>query len=131
MDKFGNTVGDYWVDLMEQVIPATTIWNSTYEYRNTIFDQQKFQYRKSLVFNCTDPSGNYPFESVANDNSVDVILETLPKTSTTVSSVEECTGVWAMQYNVGSEFLGTVSIIGVNANGGSNGNVINEISPFD
>ena len=57
MDKFGHTVGDYWIDLIEQVIPATTIWGSTYTYKNTVFDQQKFNYRNSNTYFCKDPIG--------------------------------------------------------------------------
>ena len=50
MDKFGKTVGNYWIDLIEQVVPATTIWGSTYAYKNTVFDQQKFNYRHSNIY---------------------------------------------------------------------------------
>jgi hypothetical protein len=57
MDKFGQTVGDYWIDLIEQVVPATTIWGSTYTYKNTVFDQQKFNYRNSNTYFCKDPIG--------------------------------------------------------------------------
>ena len=55
MDKFGQTVGNYWIDLIEQVVPATTIWGSTYTYKNTVFDQQKFNYRNSNMYFCEDP----------------------------------------------------------------------------
>jgi hypothetical protein len=37
---------------VEQVIPATTIWGSVKVYGNTIFDQQKFQYKKGTLFTC-------------------------------------------------------------------------------
>ena len=55
MFDFMDKVGDYWLDLLEQVVPATTIWegcdNSGKIYRNTIFDQNKFKYKKySLNF---------------------------------------------------------------------------------
>lgn len=50
MFEFMDKIGDYWLDLIEQVIPATTIWegcdNSGKIYRNTIFDQNKFVYKK-------------------------------------------------------------------------------------
>jgi len=54
MDKFANLVGDYWIDLVEQVVPATTIWGSAKIYSNNIFDQQKFQYKKGSLFTCTN-----------------------------------------------------------------------------
>lgn len=55
MFEFMDKIGDYWLDLIEQVVPATTIWqgcdNSGKIYRNLIFDQNKFKYKKySLNF---------------------------------------------------------------------------------
>jgi cell division septum initiation protein DivIVA len=45
-----DLIGDYWTDIIEQVVPATTIWdghnNSGKVYRNTIFEQQKYPYRR-------------------------------------------------------------------------------------
>jgi hypothetical protein len=41
MDQFAGLIGDYWVDIVEQVIPATTLWGSTKIYSNSVFDTQK------------------------------------------------------------------------------------------
>ena len=45
-----DLIGDYWSDVIEQVIPSTTIWdgnkNSGKLYRNTIFEQTKFPYTR-------------------------------------------------------------------------------------
>jgi hypothetical protein len=50
MFEFMDKIGDYWLDLIEEVVPSTTIWegcdNSGKVYRNTIFDQNKYKYRK-------------------------------------------------------------------------------------
>lgn len=54
MDGISNMVGTYWVDVIEQVIPATTIWGSTKIYSNTMFDQQKFTYKKGTLFTCLE-----------------------------------------------------------------------------
>jgi len=59
MFEFMDKIGDYWLDLIEQVVPATTIWegcdNSGKIYRNTIFDNNKFNYKKySLNFISTE-----------------------------------------------------------------------------
>lgn len=54
IDKFASLIDSYWVDIVEQVIPATTIWGSVKVYGNTIFDQQKFQYKKGSLFTCTE-----------------------------------------------------------------------------
>jgi len=53
--QFMDLIGDYWLELIEQVIPSTTIMegceNSGKVYRNTIFDNNKFIYKKySLNF---------------------------------------------------------------------------------
>ena len=114
MDRFGLNVNNYWVDLIEQVVPATTIWESTYEYRNTVFDTQKYKYRHNNIYWEKDPalSGYFPFSAVSSDNTVSVILETLPNITggTEVFDCDretrEVTGVWEMQHTCSPEFLG-------------------------
>jgi hypothetical protein len=54
MDQFAHLIDSYWVDIVEQVVPATTIWGSVKIYGNTMFDQQKFEYKKGNLFTCTD-----------------------------------------------------------------------------
>ena len=39
-------IGDYWIQLIEQMVPATTIWNTGVKYENSIFHRQKFVYRR-------------------------------------------------------------------------------------
>jgi len=80
MMNFSELVGTYWVDLIEQVVPSTTIWGSTYVYGNTLWDQQKFKYRKHTLFTCETPNYNEPVVSPASGftNEVEVISETLP-----------------------------------------------------
>jgi hypothetical protein len=39
-------LGPYWTKLVEQMIPATTIWQGGLKYENTIFQKQKFVYRR-------------------------------------------------------------------------------------
>jgi hypothetical protein len=45
MTKYINGIGDYWIRLVEQFIPATTIWNTGTRIENSIFHRQKFVYR--------------------------------------------------------------------------------------
>jgi len=45
MMEYINSIGDYWIRLVEQVIPATTIWNTGTRFENSIFHRQKFTYR--------------------------------------------------------------------------------------
>lgn len=39
-------LGDYWVRLVEQMIPATTIWKTGTKYENNVFNRQKFVYKR-------------------------------------------------------------------------------------
>lgn len=41
-----NGIGPYWMKLVEQMIPATTIWNTGTRLENSIFQRQKFVYRR-------------------------------------------------------------------------------------
>jgi hypothetical protein len=48
MIDYVDGLGDYWVRLVEQLIPATTIWNTGVRYENSIFHRQKFVWRRQL-----------------------------------------------------------------------------------
>jgi hypothetical protein len=39
-------IGPYWMKLVEQMIPATTIWNTGVRYENSVLNKQKFVYRR-------------------------------------------------------------------------------------
>jgi len=39
-------IGPYWMKLVEQMVPATTIWNTGVKLENSIFQKQKFVYRR-------------------------------------------------------------------------------------
>lgn len=39
-------LGPYWTKLIEQMIPATTIWNGGLRYENSVLHKQKFVYRR-------------------------------------------------------------------------------------
>ena len=41
-----NGIGPYWTKLIEQMIPATTIWNGGTKLENSIFNKEKFVYRR-------------------------------------------------------------------------------------
>lgn len=106
MIKFSELVGTYWVDLIEQVIPSTTIWGSTYVYGNTIFDQQKFTYKKYSLFGCELPSysGNVVSPTSGWTDSVQVEWEILPNdivtTGDTTTGTTEVTSPFAnITYN--------------------------------
>jgi len=108
MEQFAGLVGDYWTDIIEQVVPATTIWGSVKIYSNTFFDQQKFMYKKGSLFICDD----YAAESIAFDLTVDVDKTTISSEGTLQpnTKVQKCTGVYLKQMNASSEFIGSVTI---------------------
>jgi hypothetical protein len=39
-------IGPYWMKLVEQMVPATTIWNGGLRYENSVLNRQKFVYRR-------------------------------------------------------------------------------------
>lgn len=45
MIDYTNGIGDYWMRLVEQVIPASTLWSGGQKMENSIFHQQKHVYR--------------------------------------------------------------------------------------
>lgn len=41
-----NGIGPYWMKLVEQMVPATTIWNTGTRLENSVLHKQKFVYRR-------------------------------------------------------------------------------------
>lgn len=138
MMAFSELVGVYWVDLIEQVVPSTTIWGSTYVYGNTIFDQQKMQYKKYSFFGCERPDfggdvvspvsgytnlAEVKYEIIENHNYDDISGST---TGTTFEiNDSSCIGAAIIQSNCGSEFVGMINVIGLGS--GFTGNMGVEI----
>lgn len=111
MDNFISLIGNYWVDLVEQVIPSTTIWGSTYKYSNTIFDNNKFKYRKGSLFTCEESNIS---PTIGSQPQIEVIkaITYIDDTGKPITTIEACNGVYISQINDGSEFLGSVTILG-------------------
>jgi hypothetical protein len=140
MNQFANLIGNYWVDLVEQVIPATTLWGSTRIYSNTVFDKQKYQYRAYTSFFGDDAHAGMkvlsPATGVTCLNTVEVetsvVLGNLSGSTEffNLGGNQKFNDVYVIQMNSGSEFLGNVTVIGGNGvpigNNGT-GIVINEI----
>ncbi len=80
--QFMDLIGDYWLELIEQVIPSTTIMegceNSGKVYRNTIFDNNKFTYKKYSL-NFLEVTNECNVSGVTNNSigqeTVDVAVE--------------------------------------------------------
>jgi hypothetical protein len=64
-----NGLGDYWIRLVEQMVPATTIWNTGVKLENSIFHRQKFVWRRQdgcnlIALPCTNCFANGTLYSV-------------------------------------------------------------------
>lgn len=122
MDQFAGLVGNYWVDIIEQVVPSTTIWGSVKIYSNTIFDQQKFRYKSYTSLLCDNKFNGILVPSpisattgqfqIVDVNTVTLNLPTTANTNVTISNSTNCDRIYISQMNSGSEFIGRVSILG-------------------
>jgi len=80
MIDFTNGIGDYWMRLVEQVVPASTLWSGGQKMSNSEFDRQKFVYRvqrgcEILPVPCTPCSITGPlFKYDCVDQTVDCNL---------------------------------------------------------
>ena len=85
--EFMDKIGDYWLDLIEQVVPTTTIWEgcepSGKIYRNTIFDQNKYPYKKYTLNYIEIPE---QCESVSG-----VTSESIGQATADIKVIEDCT----------------------------------------
>lgn len=137
MDQFAALVGTYWVDIVEQVIPATTIWGSTKIYSNSIFDQQKFKYRGYTTLLCNNPYNNQQILSPINGTigkcvSVEVAMTNInqntPNAKLKTPVTTYCNSLCVAQMSASNEFIGKISIVGVSSPNcdTSNGIGINE-----
>jgi hypothetical protein len=123
MDQFAGLIGDYWVDIIEQVIPATTIWGSVRVYTNTIFDQQKFKYRAYSSLFCDN---QYPeLKAIkginCNDNEIEVITSVITQVDANgipnKPTYTKCNNIYIVQMNSSSEFIGSVNFSNENGQG--------------
>ena len=123
IEKFSSLIDSYWFDLVEQVVPATTIWGSVKVIKNSIFDQQKFKYRSYSSLFCKNPYTSIlpnvlsPIKKPNGDcksNGIEVIQTTINLSGETIQtdSKNVCSSICIAQMNHGSEFIGNVSVIG-------------------
>lgn len=114
MDQFTSLVKTYWDDLIEQVVPSTTIWGNVKVYTNTLFDQQKFKYRSyttlfglNSFYNMNIPS---PINGVSGEcETVNALITLIPEIRD--GKKNNYKGLCVSQMNYGSEFIGNVQII--------------------
>lgn len=117
--KYSKSIGIYWTDIIEQLIPATTLWGSSYVYRNNIFDNNKFRYKQYTLFTCNEPTINDYGQPISSDTTIDVKLSEITLDGI-VNPDNNCSGVYLVNINSNPEFRGSVYTItnGSNYEGG-------------
>jgi hypothetical protein len=113
MDAFTKLIGNYWNDLIEQVIPSTTIWGATKIFTNTIFDMQKFQYKRYTLEFGDDNYGDGSVLSPCNGNedidiTTSIIMGDVSASLIPNFNIGTYKKVYIKQLNIGSEFIGRV-----------------------
>jgi hypothetical protein len=107
VDKFTNLLGNHWVELIEQVVPSTTLWGSTKIVSNSIFRDNKFKYKRYNLLFCNKNND----WSVATKNELSVKINTVGDDENTY---ETCDNVYIQTLNDRCETIGSVKIIGDN-----------------
>lgn len=115
---YSNLLGTFWVDLIEQVIPSTAIWGSVYKYSNSIFDNDKFKYRRYSTNYCEKGISNCDFNRGITTSS-NIIIEDLSKENQSVypecfianSGNRTCNYITTQDYNDSCEYHGKVIVI--------------------
>lgn len=77
MVAYVENMGDYWVRLLEQLVPSTTIWQGGIKYENSIFHRYKYAYKHEPLCNDLECFGSfvnccYP---ITNNILVDAVKE--------------------------------------------------------
>lgn len=106
-----NKIDSNWVNLVEHVIPSTTIWGATISIKNNFFDNSKFTYKRYNIL-----YGNLVNESIYNDINLSVTLD---------NKTDYYDKIYIKEVNDSSEFVGSINIIG-DSNQRNNNIIINE-----
>ena len=123
MDVFAGLVGNYWIDLIEQVVPSTTIWGSVKIYTNTIFDEQKFKYKSYSSLLCENPFigehvlspingvyGETSYPNVVYSNLIGHRVNSPRSRYANPNLTRSCDSIHIAQMNSGSEFICSINV---------------------
>ena len=118
VNLFVDLLGTYWSDLIEQVVPATTIWGSSLVNGDNAFSvgTNKFVYRKGTTFFCR-AAPTYPVPSPVSGGTANpsVLTEDITDNDAlgdNTSNIITCATISTSQLNFGSEFIGTINVTG-------------------
>jgi hypothetical protein len=70
--KFVEGINPYWVKLVEQMMPATTLWMGGIRYENSVFHKQKYAYKRVIK-----DDGYYPQDIATNIASISALTPIL------------------------------------------------------
>lgn len=110
LNSFYNIYGSYWSDLIEQVVPSTTIWGGTYIYRNIIYNTEKFQYKNSSLLPC-GPDLSLGSQNIKCEFYTTISTNTNGCTIKSNKPFKVCTTVYTSGVQLSNEFYGTISYI--------------------
>jgi hypothetical protein len=131
VDSFIDLIGGFWSDLIEQVVPATTIWGTSHQFSNSVVTSSfsKYRYRKSTTLLATSLNFAAPSPVSGTTNPlVDIITEDITDTAyfgppefAPPMVTQSSSGVSIIQKEDSSEFIGTVTVIGGTGGEGGEG----------
>ena len=52
---YSQALGDYWIKIIEQMVPSTTLWTSGVKVENSVFNRDKFVYKCYSMTEVTMP----------------------------------------------------------------------------
>jgi len=124
--RFMRAIDDVWIDIMEQLIPSTAIWGSVELYRNTVFDSEKFIYKRYTVQSCPDANNlplNISCSNVLSQNTGVTVTRTVISESTGETISNPCSGddvdnigincdhIYITHINDSAEHVGFMSVV--------------------
>lgn len=118
LSDFIGLLGNYWVDLIEQVIPATTLWGSTNRVGTTALRTNKFAYKKySLLYKYKEGDDKLPTEvdgdGIPFESGVEVIITEVGSTDVYPEKVGD---IYIESISDSCEGIGRVIVIGTSGN---------------
>jgi hypothetical protein len=112
--SYNKKLGNFWIELVEQVVPSTSIWGSTTVYRNTIFDDMKFKYRVTNItpMDTNDiPNSEICKQTTKSETNIEVMVSTLDLSDNpTPPQISTMNDLYVIRDGSNSEFFGKVTI---------------------
>jgi hypothetical protein len=108
--EFVGLLGFHWIELIEQVIPSSTIWGSTTKVGSSMFHSNKFSYNKYNLFFCNKTGDT----SIIESNDVEVQVTSLDGDD---ELSDKCNNIYVKRISDDCITIGSVRIVGNNQSG--------------